>query len=116
MTVTRIVPNIGAADPAAARALYAGVLGTEAAMRLGWTATFAKGASAPPRVSIASIRASGRPVRDIPVEVDDRDGVPGRARAVGIAVDHGPADEPWGVRLFIVRGPFGRLVKILCHA
>jgi len=27
-----------------------------------------------------------------------------------------PADEPWGVRRFYVRAPFGKLVNILAHA
>ena len=33
----------------------------------------------------------------------------------GFAIEHGPADEPWGVRRFFVRDPFGRLVNILSH-
>ena len=30
-------------------------------------------------------------------------------------VEYGPANEPWGVRRFYVRDPFGRLVNILSH-
>ena len=36
-------------------------------------------------------------------------------KAAGFAVEYGPADEPWGVRRFHVRDPFGRLVNILSH-
>ena len=31
-------------------------------------------------------------------------------------IEYGPANEPWGVRRFYVRDPFGRLVNILSHA
>jgi len=27
----------------------------------------------------------------------------------------GPAHEPWGVRRFFVRDPFGKLVNVLSH-
>ena len=33
----------------------------------------------------------------------------------GIAIEYGPAEEPWSVRRFFVRDPFGRLVNILVH-
>ena len=36
-------------------------------------------------------------------------------RAADVAIEYGPADEPWGVRRFYVRDPFGRLVNILMH-
>ena len=32
-----------------------------------------------------------------------------------VAIEYGPADEPWGVRRFYVRDPFGRLINILMH-
>ena len=35
--------------------------------------------------------------------------------ASGIEVEYGPADEPWGVRRFFVRDPFGKLLNILQH-
>jgi uncharacterized glyoxalase superfamily protein PhnB len=33
----------------------------------------------------------------------------------GLKIEYGPASEPWGVRRFHVRDPFGRLVNILSH-
>jgi uncharacterized glyoxalase superfamily protein PhnB len=33
----------------------------------------------------------------------------------GYAIEYGPADEPWGVRRFFVRDPFGKLVNVLMH-
>ncbi len=29
-------------------------------------------------------------------------------KAAGFAIEYGPTDEPWGVRRFYVRDPFGR--------
>ncbi len=36
-------------------------------------------------------------------------------RAAGFPIEYGPVDEPWGVRRFYVRDPFGKLVNILAH-
>jgi catechol 2,3-dioxygenase-like lactoylglutathione lyase family enzyme len=36
-------------------------------------------------------------------------------RQAGFLIEYGPANEPWGVRRFYVRDPFGRLVNILSH-
>jgi len=115
MTVKRIVTNIGAANVAAAKSFYAGVLDMDVAMDMGWIVTFAAAAAAAPQVSVASEGGSGTAVPDISIEVDDLDDVYRRARAAGFAVEYGPVTEPWGVRRFYVRDPFGRLVNILAH-
>ena len=36
-------------------------------------------------------------------------------KQAGIAIEYGPQNEPWGVRRFYVRDPFGRLINILTH-
>ena len=69
-----------------------------------------------PQVSIATEGGSGTPVPDLSVEVDDLDEALRRVRDAGLAIEYGPATEPWGVRRFYVRDPFGRLVNILAHA
>lgn len=33
----------------------------------------------------------------------------------GFQIEYGPVNEPWGVRRFYVRDPFGKLVNILAH-
>jgi catechol 2,3-dioxygenase-like lactoylglutathione lyase family enzyme len=33
----------------------------------------------------------------------------------GFEIKYGPVVEPWGVRRFFVRDPFGRLVNVLSH-
>jgi catechol 2,3-dioxygenase-like lactoylglutathione lyase family enzyme len=116
MAVKRIVTNIAAVQVDAARAFYGDVLGLELVMDQGWILTFAAGgASATPQISIASEGGPGTPVPDISIEVDDLDAVLRRAAAAGLAPDYGPTDEPWGVRRFYLRDPFGRLVNILTH-
>ncbi len=116
MAVRRIVPNIAADRLEAAGAFYADVLGMTVAMDLGWIVTFASAATASPQLSVAVQGGSGTPVPDLSVEVDDLDAVHRRAVAAGFAVEYGPVDEPWGVRRFYLRDPFGRLLNILAHA
>ena len=56
---------------------------------------------------------SGTPVPELSIEVDDVDGAFTLFHDAGFAVEYGPTDEPWGVRRFFVRDPFGRLVNVL---
>jgi catechol 2,3-dioxygenase-like lactoylglutathione lyase family enzyme len=49
------------------------------------------------------------------IEVDDVEEALLRVRNAGIAIEYGPATEPWGVRRFFVRDPFGKLINILQH-
>lgn len=113
MQVKRIVPNVAAADVAQARTFYADILGLEIAMDLGWITTFKSSGTVAPQLSVASEGGSGTEVPDISVELDDLDEALRRVQAAGLAIEYGPADEPWGVRRFYVRDPFGRLVNIL---
>lgn len=115
MGVRRIVANIAADRPGDAIGFYQGILGLRVAMDQGWIITFAAEAGAPPQVSIAAQGGSDTPVPDLSIEVDDLPEVLRRVLAAGLPVEYGPADEPWGVRRFYVRDPFGRLVNILTH-
>jgi catechol 2,3-dioxygenase-like lactoylglutathione lyase family enzyme len=115
MAVKRIVANIAAEDVNRARAFYGDVLGMRSVMDLGWIMTFASDGAAPPQISIAREGGSGTPAPDLSIEVDDLDAVRHRAAAAGYAIEYGPVQEPWGVRRFYLRDPFGRLVNILTH-
>ena len=115
MAVRRIVANIAAPDPGAAKAFYGGILGLDVVMDMGWIVTFAADTAGTPQVSIASEGGSGAPVPDLSVEVDDPEEVLARAEAAGLRPEYGPVTEPWGVRRFFLRDPFGRLVNILAH-
>jgi catechol 2,3-dioxygenase-like lactoylglutathione lyase family enzyme len=115
MAVKRIVANIAAADTAMAAGFYRDILGLEVVMDFGWIVTFAAPGQAAPQIGVASEGGSGTKVPDLSVEVDDLDEVLRRVAAARLPIEYGPADEPWGVRRFYVRDPFGRLVNILAH-
>ncbi|MER9924557.1 VOC family protein [Mesorhizobium sp. M0048] len=115
MKVRRIVANIDTQDIAAAKPFYQGVLGLDLKMDMGWIATYGSQETMSVQVSFMAEGGSGTPVPDISIEVDDVDAALESMRTAGFAIEYGPADEPWGVRRFFVRDPFGRLVNILSH-
>lgn len=115
MNVRRIVANIASPDPEKARMFYQDLLGLELLMDHGWIKTFGSSESMTVQVSVASEGGSGTAVPDLSIEVDDLSSVLARAECAGIAIEYGPIDEPWGVRRFYVRDPFGKLVNILQH-
>ncbi|HEV7832226.1 MAG TPA: VOC family protein [Caballeronia sp.] len=115
MKVKRIVANIGTQDVAGARLFYQDVLGLDLLMDQGWIQTFGSGTAMSVQVSVASEGGSGTPVPDLSIEVDDVDAAFERMKAAGFPIEYGPANEPWGVRRFYVRDPFGKLVNVLAH-
>ena len=116
MKVKRIVANIAAPDIAAAKRFYQDVLGLEPLMDHGWITTYGSQAKMAVQVSVATEGGSGTRVPALSIEVDDLDAALARMRQAGFPIEYGPADEPWGVRRFYVRDPFGTLVNILVHA
>jgi catechol 2,3-dioxygenase-like lactoylglutathione lyase family enzyme len=115
MKVNRIVANIAAADVAAAKRFYQDVLGLDLLMDLGWIATYGARRDMPVQVSVAAHGGSDTPVPDLSIEVDDLDAALEATRKAGFPIEYGPAVEPWGVRRFYVRDPFGKLVNVLAH-
>jgi catechol 2,3-dioxygenase-like lactoylglutathione lyase family enzyme len=115
MKVLRIVSNTEAADLGKAAAFYGGVLGLELVMDHGWFQTYGSDARMTVQVGFGSQGGSGTPVPDLSIEVDDLEAALARIKKAKIAVEYGPASEPWGVRRFYVRDPFGKLVNILQH-
>ena len=115
MKVKRIVANIDTRDVAAAKRFYQEVLGLKMLMDHGWLVTYGSAEKMTVQVSIASEGGSGTPTPDLSIEVDDLDAALKRVKQAGIPIEYGPAEEPWGVRRFYVRDPFGNLVNILVH-
>lgn len=115
MKVLRIVPNIATENVETARRFYGDLLGLDLLMDMGWIATYGSNDLMKLQVSVMSEGGSGTPVPDISIEVDDLEEALRRARGAGIALEYGPANEPWGVKRFFVRDPFGKLVNILAH-
>ena len=115
MTVKRVVANIATDQTDAAKAFYGDLLGMTVVIDHGWIVTFAGSGDAVPQISFATEGGSGTPVPDLSIEVDNLDEIHQRLTAAGHQLEYGPATEPWGVRRFFVRDPFGRLLNLLSH-
>ncbi|MGN6144975.1 MAG: VOC family protein [Mesorhizobium sp.] len=116
MTVRRIVANVATGDMEAAKRFYGDVLGLDVLMDMGWIVTYGSGERMTVQLSFMEEGGSGTPVPDLSIEVDDVEAALKGMKDAGFLIEYGPADEPWGVRRFYVRDPFGRLVNILSHA
>ena len=116
MKVKRVVANIDTQDIASAKRFYQDVLGLEILMDHGWLVTYGSREKMSIQISFASQGGSDTPTPDLSIEVDDVDAALERMRREGFPIEYGPANEPWGVRRFFVRDPFGKLVNILSHA
>ena len=115
MQVKRIAADFAVENPALAKHFYGDVLGLDVLMDMGWIATYGSKQSMTVQVSFMTEGGSGAPVPDLSVEVDELDVVLARVKSAGISIEYGPTSEPWGVRRFFVRDPFGKLVNILVH-
>lgn len=115
MKVKRIVTNIETKKISAAKRFYHTVLGLEIMMDMGWIATYGSGTKMTVQMSFMKEGGSGTPVPDLSIEVDDVDEAFKRMKKARFKIEYPLTDEPWGVRRFYVRDPFGRLVNILAH-
>jgi catechol 2,3-dioxygenase-like lactoylglutathione lyase family enzyme len=115
MKVKRIVANIATGDVAMAKRFYHDILGLDVLMDHGWLVTYGSAEKMTVQVGVAIEGGSGTPVPDLSIEVDDVEEALARMKKAKIKIEYGPANEPWSVRRFYVRDPFGRLVNILMH-
>jgi|SRR6187402_2797833 len=115
MKVLRIVADVSVRDPAAAKRFYGDILGLDALMDMGWIATYGSRQAMSLQVSFMTEGGSGAPVPALSIEVDDLDSALARMAEAEIPLEYGPTSEPWGVRRFFVRDPFGNLINILSH-
>lgn len=115
MKVKRIIANINTNDITAAKCFYQDVLGLELMMDHGWIRTYGINEEMSIQISFASQGGSETPTPDLSIEVDDVDATLESMKRYGFPIEYGPVDEPWGVRRFYVRDPFGKLINILTH-
>ena len=115
MKVKRIVANLSASAPKEAKSFYEDVLSLDVLMDMEWIITYGSRTATTVQISVMSEGGSGAPVPDLSIEVDDLEAALARVKGANIPVEYGPVDEPWGVRRFFVRDPFGKLVNILAH-
>ncbi len=115
MKVKRIMANTATSDLEKADRFYGDILGLELLMDHGWFRTYGSHETMSVQVSFGSEGGSGTPVPDLSIEVDDLEEALARFKEARIAIEYGPVSEPWGVRRFFVRDPFGELLNILQH-
>ncbi len=115
MRVNRIVANINTKDIAKAEHFYRDVLGLDLLIDHGWMRTYGSNEEMSIQISFASQGGSDTVTPDLSIEVDNVDVAFERMKKAGFSIEYGLADEPWGVRRFFVRDPFGKLVNILAH-
>jgi catechol 2,3-dioxygenase-like lactoylglutathione lyase family enzyme len=115
MKVKRIVANINTKDIAAAKTFYQDVLGLDLMMDHGWIRTYGSNEEMSVQISFASQGGSETPTPELSIEVDNVDAALEGMKRAGFPIEYGPVDEPWGVRRFYVRDPFGKLINILAH-
>lgn len=115
MKVKRIVTNVASPEVAKAKLFYGDLLGMEVLMDQGWITTYGSVEEMPVQISFASEGGSGTQVPDLSIEVDDVDTAYQLMEAHNFKIEYRLTDEPWGVRRFFVRDPFGKLVNILAH-
>lgn len=115
MKVKRIMANTATSDLSKAESFYGDILGLELLMDHGWFQTYGSDAKMTVQVSFGSEGGSGTSVPDLSIEVDNVEAAIARFKEAGVPIEYGPVSEPWGVRRFYVRDPFGKLVNILQH-
>lgn len=115
MAVKRIVVNTATEDMEGAQLFYKDILGLEILMDMGWIRTYGNDNSMQVQMSFMTTGGSGTKVPDISIEVDDVDLVYQQLDKSGFEILYGPVNEPWGVRRFFVKDPFGKTVNILQH-
>ena len=115
LRVKRIVANIEAQDPAAAHMFYGEVFGLSCLMDSGWITTLGHAGGQTVQVSFAREGGSGTAVPSLTIEVNDLGEAQRRCENAGFPIVYGPVLEPWGIRRFFVRDPFGTLVNIPVH-
>lgn len=115
MKVMRIVSNTEVSDIKKAAAFYQDILGLDLIMDHGWFQTYGSDTKTTIQISFGSEGGSGTVVPNLSIEVDDLEAALTKVKKANISIDYGPVSEPWGVRRFYVRDPFGKLINILQH-
>lgn len=97
-------PNIASDKLDACRDFYAGLLGFQVAMDMGWILTFVSRATPTAQLSVVREDATAPVVAQVTVEVADVDAVHAQAVRRGLELVHPLTDEPWGAAL-LRQGP-----------
>ena len=109
------MPNIASDKLEVCRDFYAGLLGFQVAMDMGWIITFVSPSNPTAQISVLREDASAPVVPQITVEVADVDAVHAEALRRGLELVYPLTEEPWGVRRFFVKDPNGVVLNVASH-
>ena len=109
------MPNIASDKVDESRDFYAGLLGFQVAIDMGWIMTFVSPSNPTAQVSVLRQDASAPVVPQITIEVVDVDAVHAEAVRRRLELVYPLTDEPWGVRRFFVKDPNGVVVNVASH-
>jgi len=112
MKVLKIVTNVRSENPEAAEAFYESIFGLKKVMDVGWIRAYSSGETAATQINIAQHGGADTELPDFTIEVDDLDEVLERVTKANVTIEYGPVTEPWGLRRFFVKDPFGKLVNV----
>jgi catechol 2,3-dioxygenase-like lactoylglutathione lyase family enzyme len=115
MNIRRVVPDISSEHLDQSREFYAGFLGFQIAMDMGWVVTFASKSNPTAQVTVVSREQAGAVQPQISIEVDDVDRAHALALTRNLKIVYPLVDEPWGVRRFFVVDPDGVVINVLSH-
>ena len=115
MSIRRVVPDITSDRMDESREFYAGFLGFDVAMNMGWIMTFVSPTNPTAQVTVVQRKESLEPNPGMTVEVSDVNAVHSRALDRGLKIVYPLTDEPWGVRRFFVADPNGVVLNVMSH-
>jgi catechol 2,3-dioxygenase-like lactoylglutathione lyase family enzyme len=115
MSILRVVPDLACDAIEESRDFYAGVLGFDVAMDMGWIVTLASPEVPSAQITLFPKAEASTPSPDITVEVDDVDVTHAAVMRAGHEIVYPMTDEEWGVRRFFVRDPGGIIVNVMSH-
>ncbi|MCE7079757.1 VOC family protein [Streptomyces sp. ST2-7A] len=115
MSVLRAMPLLTVSHLDTAIDTHVRVTGMEVIMHHGWIAILAPPADHSAQVGLITEDPTGPVNPSVSIEVEDLEASHEAARAAGMEIVYGPADEEWGVRRFFYRDSDGNVVNVLSH-
>jgi catechol 2,3-dioxygenase-like lactoylglutathione lyase family enzyme len=115
MKIKRVVPDIKSDRIEETRDFYAGFLGFQIGMDMGWVITFVSRSNPTAQVTVMREDESAALQPQMSIEVDDVDRAHAMAIERNLRIVYPLSDEPWGVRRFFVADPNGVVINILSH-
>lgn len=116
MSIRRVVPNLRSSHLEESREFYAGFIGLNVAMDMGWIITLVSPTNPTAQLSLITSDQTAPVHPDISIGVDNLGELHTEAIRRGLGIRYPLTNEPWGVRRFFVVDPNGRVVNLMTHA